>query len=82
MAPAEPASEAAETFELQWKYVTYIYAAGCTACAGFAVCDRIFEVEAVKGFWLIFSLFPFMLVFGIYKTWLQSAAHASKKKAD
>ena len=66
----------AEAAPLQWRYVTIIYSCGCGVCAIFAVLDRVIEIEQVKGFWLIFALFPFCLVYSIYRQRLQASENS------
>ena len=73
------AAAPAEAAPLQWRYVTIIYSCGCGICAMFAVLDRVIEVEQVKGFWLIFALFPFCLVYSIYRHRLQASGNSKTK---
>ena len=88
MSAAAPSADVAaqgagDAAPLQWIYVTYIYCVGCLVCAVFAVFDYVFEVEHVKGFWMIFSLFPFCLVYSIYRHRIQAREQReSKPKAD
>ena len=66
--PAEAAEEEedAPLPPLNWKYVSYIYAGGCVLCAIFGGL-HVYGVEQVKGFWLIFALFPPCLLYSLYK---------------
>jgi len=73
------AAAPAEAAPLQWRYVTIIYSCGCGICAIFAVLDRVIEIEQVKGFWLIFALFPFCLVYSIYRQRLQASENSKAK---
>ena len=75
--PSLPAGATAEP--VSWKIVSYIYIAGCALCALFAVLDRVVEVEAVKGFWVIFSLFPFCLVYSFHRHRLQVRERQAEK---
>ena len=58
---------------ISWKIVSIIYACGCVLCALFAALDMVFKFEQVKGFWLIFGLFPLTLLYSLYKWRGQSA---------
>ena len=52
-----------------------IYAGGSAFCALFGVL-HILEYEAVKGFWLIFAVFPACLVYGLVQWKAQRERHA------
>ena len=64
--------------ELSWKVVTMIYAVGSVICAIFGAL-QLFEVEQVKGFWLIFVVFPPALIYAFPKYRSQQALYALEK---
>ena len=74
---ASPDTE--EVAELSWKVVCYIYAAGSAFCLVFGGL-HVAEVEQVKGFWLIFALFPFCLVYSLFKYFEQRPQQLTDKK--
>ncbi len=69
--------------ELNWGIVTLFYLAGCLIGAIFGVL-HVREVEAVRGFWLIFAPFPVCLPYAIYQHRRQrlQAAKSGKPKSD
>ena len=66
--------------ELSWKVVTIIYAIGSVICAIFGALN-FFEIEQVKGFWLIFVVFPPALIYAFPKYRSQQARYALEAKA-
>lgn len=72
--------EEEELPELSWRIVSMIYAGGSAFCALFGVL-HILEYEAVKGFWLIFAVFPACLVYGLVQWKAQRERHALQAKA-
>ena len=57
-----------------------IYAGGSVVCAAFATADFAFKAETVKGFWLIFALFPLCLLYSLFKWQQQRAGEMLAKK--
>ena len=69
--------------ELSWYVVALIYMTGSVICGVLAVLHFAFQVEQVKGFWLIFSLFPPCLIYAIVKHRAQvGTRQKAKAKAD
>ena len=60
--------------------MSLIYAVGCCICAVFGVL-HLFKIEAVKGYWMIFALFPPCLVYSLVQWRNQNAQHALQAKA-
>ena len=56
-------------FSLSWGTVSIIYAVGSVICAGFGALHYA-GIEQVKGFYLIFCLFPVCLLYSLlqYRT--------------
>ena len=81
----ESAADAADDIDqplppISWKIVSIIYACGSLISVIFAVLDLGLKVEQVKGFWLIFALFPFALAYAIYMWRGQRAAEQVELK--
>ena len=73
-----PAEE--ELPELSWRVVSMIYAAGTALCVTFGVLHYVLEFNTVKGFWLIFVVFPPSLVYALVKWKAQRERHALEAK--
>ncbi|KAL1530685.1 hypothetical protein AB1Y20_001585 [Prymnesium parvum] len=66
--------------ELSWKVVSILYALGVALCVLFAILQVVWNIESVRGFWIIFSPFAPCLVYGLYRYRLQ--LDAAKHKQD
>ena len=66
---------------MSWKVVTYIYATGSAICILFGALHYA-DVEQVKGFWLIFCLFPPCLLYSIVKQRAQRHGELTAAAAD
>lgn len=71
---------------ISWMAVSMIYLGGSVVCGAFALAHFVFELETVKGFYLIFAFFPLCLVYSLFKWHLQrgeeAAALVAKKKTE
>ena len=65
---------------ISWKVVSYIYAGGSVVCGAFATAHYVFDVDTVKGFWLIFAFFPLCLLYSLFKWQQQSTGEKLAKK--
>lgn len=68
-----------EPFTLSWRVVSYIYGGGAAICLVLGALHAA-GIEQVKGFYLIFSLFPFCLLYSLYQLRFRSAEAQLKKK--
>ena len=75
-ADAKDEEEEKEAQELNWKVVSIIYSLGSGLCALFALLQYGFSSDQVKGFWLIFAIFPPALIYGL----LQYSAQAKRQQ--
>jgi len=65
---------------ISWKVVSIIYGGGSGLCAIFGVLHH-FEVEQVRGFWLIFAFFPACLLYSLHKHRAQRAEALTTSEA-